>query len=119
MNNKIDITNRTLKFSVGIIQLVNKMPKGLGSFRLGDQIIRSGTSIGANIEEAQSAISKKDFIHKMNIGLSEARETFYWLKLLMAAKLIDQESYQTIAEENESIIKILSAIVKNTKINSK
>ncbi len=112
---KIDITERTFRFGIKILQLTNKMPKSPAGYRIGGQIVGSGTSIGANVQEAQSANSKKDFIHKMNIALKEARETLYWLKLLDEAKLVLVTS--DLTRENEEIVKILIAIIKNTKKN--
>jgi len=77
------------------------------------QLLRSGTSIGANVNEAIEAQSRADFIHKLSIGLKEARETEYWIRLLMAADYI--ESHHTIYNEAQVIIKILTAIIKTTK----
>ena len=81
-----DIVARTFQFALRIIELANQLDDGRGSTRvLAKQILRSGTSIGANIEEAQAAESRADFIHKYNIALKEARETKYWLRLISAS----------------------------------
>ena len=80
------------------------------------QILRSGTSIGANINEALYAESKKDFIHKMSISLKEASETEYWLLLLKSTDFIDTKSYDSINSDCTEILKILTTIVKNAKI---
>ena len=82
-----DIVARTFQFALSIIELANQLDDGRDSSRvLTRQILRSGTFIGANIEEAQAAESKADFTHKYNIALKEARETKYWLRLISASK---------------------------------
>ncbi|EKD64956.1 MAG: hypothetical protein ACD_50C00232G0005, partial [uncultured bacterium] len=78
---KFDITVRCFNFGVDIVRLANKLPKTPAGFAIASQIIRSGTSVGANVVEAQDAISKKEFIRMMFISLKECRETLYWLAL--------------------------------------
>lgn len=114
---KKDISERTLKFGLRIIKLVSSLPKSSAGNALGNQIIRSGTSIGANIEEAQDALSKKDFIHSMTIALKEARETSYWLKMISESGLIPKNRLESILRENIEIIKILTVIVKKSKMS--
>ena len=81
------LQERTLKFSIRIVNLCKFLRENGGTgYDLSKQLIRSGTSIGANVEEAQNAESKPDFIHKMSISLKEARETNYWLKILIATE---------------------------------
>lgn len=84
-------------------------------FVLSKQLIRSGTSIGANVEEATAAQSRKDFISKMSISSKEARETNYWLKLLRDSKLCDDIDFSHLIKESEEIIKILTSIVKTSQ----
>jgi len=79
------------------------------------QVLRSGTSIGANVKEALRGQSRADFRSKMNIALKEACETEYWLELLYETEYIDEPSYNSISEDNKEIIKILTKIVKNTE----
>ena len=79
------------------------------------QIIRSGTSIGANVREAQSAQSDRDFLHKLEIALKEARETEYWLIILVQADLIKEQRIKLLRQECEEIIKILVVITKKIK----
>lgn len=112
----INITTRTFNFGVKIIKLANKLPKTPANFRIGNQIAGSGTSVGANIEEAQHSDSKKDFVYKLNISLREARETLYWLKLIQETKILENFPKELI-NENEELIKILITIIKNTKRN--
>ena len=81
------------------------------------QVLRSGTSIGANVKEALRAQSKADFRAKMNIALKEASETEYWLELLHESDYISEEQFQSIIADNIEIIKILTSIVKNADNN--
>ena len=81
------------------------------------QVLRSGTSIGANVKEALRAQSKADFRAKMNIALKEASETEYWLELLHESDYISEEQFQSIIADNIEIIKILTSIVKNANNN--
>lgn len=112
-----DIQKRTFEFSITIITLTNLLPKTLAGITISKQIIRSGTSIGANIEEAQDGLTKKDFIHSMNISLKEARETLYWLKIIGELKLIPSEIIDKVITENTEIVKILTAIVKKARMS--
>ncbi len=114
---KKDISERTLKFGLRIINLVLSLPKNSVGNALGNQIVRSGTSVGANIEEAQDALSKKDFIHSMTISLKEARETNYWLKMISESGLVSKGRLESILKENIEIIKILTVIVKKSKMS--
>ena len=82
------------------------------------QVLRSGTSIGANVTEAQEAVSKKDFINKMSISLKESRETDYWLRLFEAAEIVPSNEIKSIKSDNIELIKILTSIIKATKQNS-
>jgi len=76
------------------------------------QLLRCGTSIGANIEEALAGQSKKDFLSKMSIASKEARETNYWLRLLRDSDILDERQSTSILEESEELIKLLTSIVK-------
>ena len=82
------------------------------------QILRSGTSIGANISESISGISKADFVHKLSISLKEARETLYWLKLLNKSEYIDDKLANSLINDCDEIIRLLFAIIRSSKSNS-
>ena len=84
-------------------------------FILSKQVVRSGTSIGANVEEATAGQSRKDFISKMAISSKEARETNYWLRFLRDSQLCKDIDYKNLINESEEIIKILTAIVKTSQ----
>lgn len=113
-----DITKRTFDFAVGILKLVqslNKQQYSADKNVLTKQVLRSGTSVGANIEEAQSGQSRADFISKMSIALKEARETNYWLRLMAAGSVVSNEEIGDLLRESEEIKKILGAIIVSSK----
>jgi four helix bundle protein len=95
-NNKIK--ERACEFAIDIIRVAKKMPSDTAGFVLGRQLMRSGTSIGANVEEATGAFSKDDFIFKMNIALKEAREAHYSLRLAGDSGIDERYGYQTYSE---------------------
>ncbi len=110
-----EICDRTRAFALRVIKLYQALEKDSVGRMLGKQLLRCGTSIGANVEEAQAAQSKADFIHKMNIALKETRETRYWLTLLLEAELFPIARLTSILAETEEIIKILYTIIQKTK----
>jgi len=113
---KKDLQERTLKFSRRIVNLCKFLRENGGTgYDISKQLIRSGTSIGANVEEAQNAESKPDFIHKMSISLKEARETNYWLKILIATEKQLEPRLLPLLNESNELISIIHAIIKNTK----
>ncbi len=113
-----DIRERSFRFGVEIVKFVRNFPRDTAGFAIGGQVLRSGTSVGANIEEAQNSGSRKEFIHTLTIALKEARETEYWLKIINEVKLTDQNLVKDLLQEANELIKILTVIVKKTKINS-
>lgn len=113
-----NIRERSFRFGVEIVKLVKAFPRDTAGFAIGGQVLRSGTSVGANIEEAQNCGSRKDFIHTLTISLKEARETEYWLKIINEVKLADQDLVVALLLEVNELIKILTTIIKKTKINS-
>ena len=112
-----EIEERTFRFGVRIVKLSNSLPKSPAGYAIASQIVRSGTSIGANIQEAQDGLSKKDFIHSMNISLKEARETRYWLEIIAEPELLDKNLLNDVLDENTQLIKILTTIVKNARMS--
>ncbi|MBK5215238.1 MAG: four helix bundle protein [Candidatus Pacebacteria bacterium] len=110
------IQQKSFDFALLIIELYKKLIKR-NEFVLSKQILRSGTSIGANIEESIGAQSRNDFISKISISYKEARETEYWLKLLLGGKYITQEEFNVYIEGITIILKLLTAIQKTTKEN--
>ena len=105
------LADKSFKFSVRIIGLA-KYVRGKKEYELARQILRSGTSIGANIAEAQRAQSDKDFLSKMYIAAKEANETEYWLRLFREAKIISDKEFFSIHDNLKEIIKMLMSITK-------
>ena len=121
-NTNIDIQDRTFNFGVRIIKLVDKLPRTLSATELGRQLLRSGTSIAANMEEANGAESKSDFIHKVSIAYKEARETRLWLAMIKTAILPNDREVTELHSECDEIVRILFAILRtarSTHANSK
>ena len=111
------IEERSFDFAVRIVKLKDFLIEEKKEFDISRQILRSGTSVGANVSEAQQAQSQADFLTKMNIALKEAAETKYWLRLLNATdKLTDKET-KSILDECIEIEKTLYSIVRTTKKN--
>lgn len=109
------ILDKTYDFALEIIELYKSLKLEHKEFELSRQVLRSGTSIGANSEEAVAAQSKKDFISKFSISLKEARETHYWLRLLKDSRLITKDRSADLLSNCEEIIKILTSIIKTSK----
>ena len=111
------IMDKSKNFALRIIKLYKYLTTIAidKEYVLSKQVLRSGTSIGANVKEALRGQSRADFRSKMNIALKEACETEYWLELLYETEFIDEPSYNSISEDNKEIIKILTKIVKNTE----
>ncbi len=107
------IQDKSFDFALSIIEVYKNLTKNKNEYIMSKQLLRSGTSIGANVNEAIEAQSRADFIHKLSIALKEARETEYWIRLLMAADYM--ENHHTIHNEVQVIIRILTAIIKTTK----
>jgi four helix bundle protein len=101
-----------------VLRLVGQLPKTQTSRAIADQLLRSGTSVGANVHEARSAESRADFVHKMQIALKEARETSYWLILTAEAKLAETPTLPDLVEECDQITAILVASVKTARRNA-
>src|SRR5439155_10100928 len=106
---------RTFEFGLQVLKLSNQIPDTQSGRTICRQLLRSGTSIGANVEEAEAAYTKEDFAYKMNIALKEARETHYWLRLIKQSNLAHPENYDSIIGESEELKKILGAIVSKAR----
>lgn len=114
-----ELCDRTRKFALEIIRLYQRINSTEVGLILGRQLLRSGTSIGANVEEAQAAQSPKDFVAKMSIALKEARETRYWLLLLHDAKITTPSNIAAAIDEVDQFIRIIYTIIQNTKKKQK
>ena len=111
------LINKSYKFALRIINLNKFLNDNHHIYQLSKQILRSGTSIGANVEEAIGAASRKDFINKIFIGHKEARETSYWLRLLHDSGYIDKKMFDSIISDCDDLIKISGKIISTSKKN--
>ncbi len=111
-----DIRERAFAFAVRVVKLCQHLDASYGAGRtLAKQLLRAGTSIGANLEEAQSGQSKADFISKNAIALKEARETLYWLRLLVACELVTEARVADLLKEADELTRIIAAIIVSAK----
>jgi len=109
------ILEKTLDFSVRIVRLYRYLRYDKNEYILSKQLLRSGTSIGANAAEGNDAISKHDFLNKMYIALKECSETLYWIELLHRTEYLSDAQYNSIMSDCRELKKILSSITKSTK----
>lgn len=120
MDNETGMTQKTVQkksfhFAVRIVNLCRLLRDGQNEYILSKQLMRSGTSIGANVAEAQQAQSRPDFANKMNIALKEAYETNYWLRLLHETNYLSTKEYESIIADCLELERLLVAIVKTAK----
>ena len=109
------IEQKSFRFAIRIVNLCRHVRSTKKEYTLSEQLLRSGTSIGANITEAQQAQSKADFVSKLSIALKEASETKYWIRLLHATEYLSAQEYQSICADCIEIEKILVASIKTAK----
>jgi four helix bundle protein len=110
-----DIFERLLNLGVRIIRLMEALPKSLSGKHVALQLLRSGTSAGANYEEARDAESKADFVHKIGVSWKETRETRYWLCLILRSELIKPKLVESLLQEAEEISRILARSIATAK----
>ena len=109
------IEDKSFDFAVRIFKLKDYLVNEKKEYDVSRQVLRSGTSIGANVSEAERAQSKADFYAKMTIALKEANETNYWLRLLRAREYISQQEFESLNKDLDEVISLLVAITKTTK----
>jgi len=115
LNKKIyDLKERTFKFAQRMLDIVEQLPKTSQSEIIRRQLAKAGTSIGANVEEADGTITKKDFINKMVIARKEAKETRYWLRLI-SGRYVKEEEIASDIKECQELINILSSIINKAR----
>ena len=119
---QFDIYNRVFDFAVKTVKFLDKLPKSTASFEYSKQLIRSSGSIGANLEEADGALSRKDFVNKLGIARKEAKESKHWLRLIESTSSIKgqdlKEEMSWLIQENTEIMLILNSIITKTKENN-
>jgi four helix bundle protein len=108
---------KSFAFALRIVKMYKFLTEKQKEFILSKQVVRSGTSIGANVEEACSGQSKKDFIAKMHISLKEAKETHYWLRLLYQSEYLQQDMFESIIADCDELILLLTRILQTSNAN--
>lgn len=106
---------KSKKFAIAIVETYKKLCREKKEYTLSNQLLRAGTSIGANLVESENAISKKDFLAKVYIALKECSETLYWLELLFETNYLSQKDFETLYRDGEEIKRILMAATKTLK----
>ena len=109
------IKNKSFDFALRVVRLTRALVEGKREYVMSKQLLKSATSIGANVRESEYAQSRPDFIHKMSIALKEANETDYWLDLLFHADIIEKTDYESLKSDLNEIISLLVSIVKTSK----
>ena len=117
MNNDNEIVLLSMNFAVRVVRLYKYLCNVKKEFIMSKQLLKSGTSIGANVREAIYAQSRNDFIAKMSISLKETSETEYWLELLHTTEYLDYRQYSSISSDCSRIARILTAIINTSKTN--
>ncbi len=115
MDNPPDLADRLLNYAVRIVRVVEALPKNLTGRRVGDQLLRSGTSVGAHYEEARGAELRDDFVHKLQVTLKELRESNDWLRLIMRTEVLQGDRFADLVNESEQLRAILSKAIAKTK----
>lgn len=118
LNKENNLYSKSFNFAVRIIKLYTWITESKKEFILSKQLLKSGTSIGANIAEANGAISSADFSSKISISYKESLETKYWLALMKETKFIDEKLYGSLFRDVDELSKILFAILKRTRIRN-
>ena len=109
-----DIRERTFQFAVRVIRAVRCLPQDAATRVVAHQLVKSATSVGANVEEADGAESTRDFIHKTSISRKEARESRYWLRIIRAA-ILDNKEFSALEQESDELVRIFSAMIANAR----
>ena len=109
------IKDKSFDFALRVVKLYKYLTTNKKEYVLSKQLLRSGTSVGAMVREAEHAESKADFIHKLSIALKEANESEYWLELLHQSDYIDDKGFQSIPSDLKEILRLLTSIIKTAK----
>ncbi len=117
-NVETELSGRFYDFSLRVVNLVRSLPSEMATREIGKQLLRSGTSIASNYEEATVAFTKADFTYKISISFKEAKESNFWLRLLRDSKLSDSDELKALIQESLEIKKILGKSVKTARGNA-
>lgn len=111
------VREKSFKLAVRIVKLYKFLLKESNEEIMSKQLMRSGTSVGAMVREAEHAESKKDFIHKMSIAQKESNETLYWLELLKETDYLTDQQFESLYKDADEVMSIITSIIKTTKKN--
>jgi four helix bundle protein len=110
-----DLPERTLNFAIRIVDLVDLLPEGTKGWVIGKQLLRSGTSIGANVHEADDAFSDEDFVYRCSVSRKEASETRFWLRICQMRNLLDADMVNAALTEVDELSRILATIARKSR----
>lgn len=110
-----DILDRTFKFGVRVVKMAMALPRNQAVMVLTRQVVAAGTSVGANLREANHAETRKSFVHHVEIALKECCETVYWLEIIVEAGIVERRRMQPLIQEGREIEKILATVVRKSK----
>ena len=113
------VVEKSEDFAVRVINLCKYLRHTKKEYVLSKQLLRSGTSMGANVAEAQRAQSRSDFLAKMSIALKEANETFYWLRLLYRTQYLTGREFESVSQDADELLRMITAICKTISVESK
>jgi four helix bundle protein len=119
MNKESVLKTKSFDFAIRIVKLSRYLKERQSEYQLSQQILKAGTSVGAMVREAEHAESRKDFLHKLNIGLKEINESIYWLDLLFATDYLSKRMYESIKKDSLELLKMLIASIKTIKASNK
>jgi four helix bundle protein len=119
MATQTELSERILDFGVRVVKVVGSLPNTLAGRRIGDQLLRSALSVGANFEEAQAAESQADFAHKLQIALKEMREARYWLRVISKAGTLPPRRLESLIDEACQLVAMLSKAVARARGKAK
>ncbi len=117
MHSNNPVRDKSFKLAVRIVKLYKFLVEEKREYTLSKQLLRSGTSIGAMVREAEHAETKKDFVHKMSIAQKESNETLYWLELLKETDYLTDQQFESLYKDAKEVISIITSIIKTTKKN--
>jgi four helix bundle protein len=113
--NKEELKNRTKQFSLRVIKMIDKMPKGIASYVVSKQIVRSATSVASNYRAACRAKSDNDFLYKIDVVVEESDETLFWLEIIEESGMLKRTQIENLMKENNELVSIFSATAKTLK----
>lgn len=111
------VREKSFEFAISVVKLSKGLAEVRREFIMSKQLLRSGTSVGAMVREAEHAESKNDFIHKLGIAQKEINEAIYWLELLRATDYLEETQFQEVHIKAGEVIKLITAIIKSAKMN--